>query len=120
MDDTAPLPDSLDLSKPNDRALFSRAIRARWPVTETRKVQYLAQLDNVIRASENPREICSAVKCLIAAEGQNQRDEHLADTNDRLDAGKPSAIVHSVSLDYDLAANDLADLLSARSEPSTS
>jgi hypothetical protein len=56
--------------------MMSSALIQRWPMSEEKRRNVIEALLNVIQNSQNPREITAAARALIAAEGQNQSDEH--------------------------------------------
>jgi hypothetical protein len=73
--------------------MMARALTQRWPVSPEYKTIIVSQLMKVIADPQaSPREKTSAAKALMAAEAQNQADEHklvdvsLSTRNDRLDA----------------------------------
>lgn len=73
--------------------MMARALTQRWPLSPDYKKIIVAQLMKVIAdPKSSPREKTSAAKALMAAEQQNQADEHklvdvsLSARNDRLDA----------------------------------
>lgn len=59
-----------------DTRMMSSALIQRWPMSEEKRQSVIDALLNVIQNSHNPREITAAARALIAAEGQNQSDEH--------------------------------------------
>lgn len=83
-----------------DRGLVRRAFadplgstRKRWGVDDEFKVQAVKALRVALRWSlENAdhRSVRGVVDTLARIEAQNQADEHLAEKNARLDAGKPT------------------------------
>jgi len=73
--------------------MMARALTQRWPISEKTKKGVIGALINVLADPKaSPREKTSAAKALMAAEAQNQSDEHklvdvsLSTRNDRLDA----------------------------------
>ena len=60
-----------------DTRLIMRALKNRWPITDKMKGPVIEKLVGIIsNAGTAPREAISAAKALIAAEAQNQSDEH--------------------------------------------
>jgi hypothetical protein len=72
----------------HDRALVRRALKERWPVSDTMKRRLLAQVGKALRKELEPRALGQLGRIIITAEGQNQADEHLADKNARIDGGQ--------------------------------
>jgi hypothetical protein len=73
--------------------MMARALTQRWPLSPEYRTIIVKQLMKVIADPKaSPREKTSAAKALMAAEQQNQADEHkivdvsLSARNDRLDA----------------------------------
>jgi hypothetical protein len=73
--------------------MMARALTQRWPISEKTKRGVIGALINILADPKaSPREKTSAAKALMAAEQQNQADEHklvdvsLSTRNDRLDA----------------------------------
>ena len=59
--------------------LYGRAIKSRWPVGDDKKLEVVEVLNNIAKdttAKESAR--VAACNALLAAEGQNQKDEHKA------------------------------------------
>lgn len=88
---------NLDLSDERDRGTLRRAVddgpkRRRWGgITDELKAKYVAALNVALRLAlehGDNRGIRGCVDTLAKLEGQNQADEHLADKNARIDAGK--------------------------------
>ena len=72
---------------------MARALEQRWPMTPDVRKAVIGRLIKVLTDPESKkREIIAASKALMAAEAQNQADEHkvldvrVATRNDRLDA----------------------------------
>lgn len=60
-----------------DTRLISKALKQRWPVSETHRSILVKRLVQVIADPQSsPREVTAAAKGLLAAEAQNQKDEH--------------------------------------------
>lgn len=79
----------LDMTKGKDRNIVTAALKRRWPVSDEVKVRLLEQCAKHLSANElDARELAGIGRVLAALESQNQADEHLADKNDRIDAGK--------------------------------
>lgn len=104
----------LDLTSPADQALARQAVK-NWPkrwrgITSDKKEKWVEQLARAGDAaadlvdSPDPQTrlqavsaMTSVVRTAAAIEGQNQADEHVADKNERLDAGKATEnVVHGV------------------------
>jgi hypothetical protein len=73
--------------------MMARALTQRWPLSPDYKTIIVKQLMKVIADPQSsPREKTSAAKALMAAEQQNQADEHkivdvrITTRHDRLDA----------------------------------
>ena len=76
-----------------DTRLMARALTQRWPVTPEYRGIIVRKLMKVIAdPASSPREVTAAAKALLAAESQNQSDEHklidvsVATRHDELDA----------------------------------
>ncbi len=82
-------------------AMAKRAIRERWPVDPEIMKRVIARADALVQKTTKtvatqmgPVEVdaddgaLAAMKVILAANAQNQADDHLADKNARLDAGK--------------------------------
>ncbi len=63
-----------------DTRMVERALRKRWPIKEEHKEAVVTRLMMIVadRKSSN-REATSAAKALLAAESQNQGDDHQAE-----------------------------------------
>ncbi len=85
---------SVNVEDGRDRALLRRAIKERWPIPDATRDSLAAKLATVIETGDH-REVVSAARVLIAADALNQADDHLADKNERLDAGKPTENVQA-------------------------
>jgi hypothetical protein len=60
-----------------DTRLMARAIEQRWPVPNEMRAGMIRQLMSIIASKDaSPREKTSAFKAILAAEKQNQEDEH--------------------------------------------
>jgi hypothetical protein len=73
--------------------MMARALTQRWPISEKTKRGVIGALINILADPKaSPREKTSAAKALMAAEQQNQADEHkivdvrITTRHDRLDA----------------------------------
>jgi TusA-related sulfurtransferase len=73
--------------------MMARALTQRWPISDKVRKAIVGRLVQVVTDPQSsPREVTSAAKALMAAEAQNQADEHklvdviLSTRNDRLDA----------------------------------
>ncbi len=56
---------------------MARAIQQRWPISQEQRGQIVARLLDVLNDPEaSRREFLAASKALIAAEAQNQKDDH--------------------------------------------
>ena len=82
---------NLDMANGHDRALLRRAIRARWAVSDDRKMRLLEKLDAALEHGDI-RDIISVGKLFVTMEAQNQSDEHTEEKHARTDDGKPDAI----------------------------
>lgn len=95
---------------PSDINLVSRAVRERWSIPADRRGVVVARLLEIVEkrtvdvmTKEGPASMegpadsnaNAAARVLVAMEGQNQADDHLADKNARLDDGKPTENVAS-------------------------
>jgi hypothetical protein len=76
-----------------DTRLMARALEQRWPISPAARKAIVARLLHVITNPDSkPREVIAASRGLLAAESQNQLDEHkivdvsISARNDRLDA----------------------------------
>jgi hypothetical protein len=76
-----------------DTRMMARALEQRWPMTPEVRKAVVGRLIKVLTDPESKkREVIAASKALMAAEAQNQEDEHkvldvrVATRNDRLDA----------------------------------
>lgn len=72
-----------------DTRMLAKAIMQRWPVGEQTRNEAIGILREIAKnVSNSPRDRTSAVKALLAAEKQNQEDEHkaldIAISHDRL------------------------------------
>lgn len=72
---------------------MARALMQRWPINETARKAIISRLLRIIAdPSSSPREVTAASKALLAAEAQNQADEHkivdvrIANRHSELDA----------------------------------
>ena len=79
----------LDVDDGHDRAMLRRAIKNRWPVPDELKAKLMGRLNDVLDAGD-PRDITSAGRIIVAAEQQNQADDHLDRKEQRLDDGQPT------------------------------
>lgn len=60
-----------------DTRMMAKAMEQRWPISESARKAIVSRLIRIIAdPNSKPREIIAATKGLIAAEGQNQKDEH--------------------------------------------
>lgn len=59
----------------NDVRLYGRAVK-RWDLSDEVKVAIVSQMSEVLKESEDPKYKIGAAKVLLAAEAQNQKDEH--------------------------------------------
>lgn len=74
-----------------DVAMTARALRdPRFGISRERKDRLIGRLFEIVDTSEDLRAVVGAGKGILAAEAMNQTDEHLADKNARMDAGKPT------------------------------
>lgn len=87
-----------------DTRLIAKALEQRWPVPKDLRASLVRQMMVIIAdKSASPRERTSAFKALLAAEKQNQDDEHkvLDATLQHRDA-KLSAIARELGIDPSL------------------
>lgn len=62
-----------------DAKLFERAMKQRWRLDDAYKEVIIRKLMKIVMADDaSKREVISASRALITAEGQNQADEHSA------------------------------------------
>lgn len=74
------IPDTIEPSGTRDTRLISKAIKQRWPVpTEYREALVKRQINIAINPQSSAREATLAFKAILAAEAQNQEDEHHAE-----------------------------------------
>ena len=65
--------------KRSEMRLYERSIRNRWPITDKHREVVVAAAMNILAAKESkPRDRLRAMSVLMAAERQNQADEHKA------------------------------------------
>jgi len=76
-----------------DTRMIQRAFEQRWKMDPGQRAAVVARLLGVIaNRNSSPREVTAAAKALLAAEAQNQADEHkaidvrISTRHDRLDA----------------------------------
>lgn len=74
-----------------DMRLIRRALR--WKMSKEKAEKLLDHVMDLGLASDVARDAAAAAKTVIAAEAQNQADEHLDEKNKRLDEGKPTESV---------------------------
>jgi len=60
----------------SDLQLYERAMKQRWPIPHEYKEVMIKQLMRVIANPNSQRDLERAAKLLMAAEAQNQADEH--------------------------------------------
>jgi len=87
---------SIEPANREDRALLLRAIRQRWPIPEATRAELMAAIVKAMtEAAEagNARDVAGCARVIVAADKLNQIDEHLADKNARIDAGKGTECV---------------------------
>jgi len=87
---------NLDMLEEKDRAIIRRAANttkrreSRWNISHELKAKAVLALDCAIHVLSERGEfadVSSCIKTLVAMEGQNQADDHLAEKNERLDSG---------------------------------
>jgi hypothetical protein len=72
-----------------DAKLIQRAIRQRWPIPdEAKKVIVERMVGYVADPLLDADRVTAAARVMVAAEGQNQADDHLREKNERIDGGK--------------------------------
>jgi hypothetical protein len=60
-----------------DTRMMARALEQRWPINENARKAIVSRLLRIIADSQSsPREVTAASKALLAAESQNQLDQH--------------------------------------------
>ena len=76
-----------------DTRMMARALEQRWPISENARKAIVGRLLRIVAdPTSSAREATAASKALLAAEGQNQLDEHkvidvrVVTRNDRYDA----------------------------------
>jgi hypothetical protein len=102
--------------------MMARALQQRWPIKPEHKQEIIDKLLRVLSdATASPREITAAAKALMAAESQNQADEHkvidvgVATRNDRLDAiaadlGIDPSLIQAIEGEADSGTESIAAL----------
>jgi hypothetical protein len=70
--------------------MIAMAIKRRWPIPDEVRQAIVDRMAGFVRDCPDPDKATSAARALIAAEAQNQSDDHLADKNERLDSGSPT------------------------------
>lgn len=71
-----------------DCRLTATAVRRRWKIGPAKRDTIVTSMMSVLEADADPRNVVAAAKVLVQMVAQNQADEHLADKNARIDAGK--------------------------------
>lgn len=72
----------------SDAKLLKKAIRNRWPVTDEVRKAVIDRLEGFIKDPKiDPDRATAAARVIVAAEGQNQADDHLREKNERIDSG---------------------------------
>lgn len=84
-----------------DAAMVRRAIRQRWRIPDEVRETVVSRMARTVAESPIERDATAAAKVLVAAEGQNQADEHLDAKNARLDDGKPTESVRVFKVQFD-------------------
>lgn len=93
MSDDTKVTENLDMADGRDRAAVRTAIKKRWPVSEKLKALLLSKTETALDGAADPRDIASLGRNILAAEAQNQSDDHLTDKNERIDEGKATESV---------------------------
>lgn len=100
---TPPVGGAIDVTTLKDQGLVRRAMK-EWPrrwrgLSDSFKERCVRDLEwaaEQARMASDPLEgakvLASVTKTVVAMEAQQQADDHLADKNARLDAGKPTEI----------------------------
>lgn len=83
---------------PAELRLAARAIKQRWPVRESLKKKIMRDIEDNYEAMTS-KERSGARRAAIAAEAQNQADEHLALKYGRIDDGKDTESVRERHLE---------------------
>lgn len=61
-----------------DTRMMAKALEQRWPINENARKAIISRLLRIVADPQSsPREVTAASKALMAAESQNQKDEHL-------------------------------------------
>lgn len=96
-----------------DTRMIARAIRERWPVSDDMKVLIMKRLavivgkagvtvhsgeDSYVAEAPADANAVRAASVVVQMTAQNQADEHLADKNERLDAGKATERYDGVTI----------------------
>jgi len=85
-----------------EAVMITRAINARWPIANDDKRRIKQKLMDALEVSETPRDVAAISKTLVAMEGQNQADDHVADKNGRLNVGLPTEVIaHKLKVEFD-------------------
>lgn len=73
----------------NEIKLFEKAMSQRWGIRQEYRDLMIRRLTNIIaNPSSSNREVTAASRALIAAESQNQQDEHETERIDSLDESR--------------------------------
>jgi hypothetical protein len=89
---------SIDLGDAKDRGLLRQAARRRWAVPDELRDESVAALGRALQVARDATDvdqIVDVVRTIAVLEDQNQKDEHLAEKNARIDAGKPTERIGS-------------------------
>lgn len=103
---------NLDMLEEKDRAIIRRAANttkrreSRWNISHELKSKAVQALDCAIQVLSERGDfsnVASCIKTLVAMEGQNQADDHLAEKHDRIDSGllTENAAPVSIRVEFD-------------------
>lgn len=86
-----------------DTRMLTRALEQRWPIKPEYREAIIKRLLRVIADPQSsPREVASASKALLAAEKQNQEDEHkLIDVSIQHEHNRLDAIASELGIEQD-------------------
>ena len=87
--------------------LEARALRQRWPIDDRQRNAIIRTMLGIMLSGDaKPRDRISAGKALLAAEAQNQADEHKAvDVSLRTEHDRLDAIARDLGIEVGLIAN---------------
>lgn len=90
-----------------DTRMMAKALEQRWPMSDNVRKVVVARLAKIVAdTSTSPREATAAARALIAAEGQNQGDEHkFIDVSIEQRDAELDAIARDLGVTVDLVTN---------------